>query len=96
MSKFDELRKGDYLWSNNKEYKAVFQVRQTDVDSYHYQMMSSVCKLRMGVGLGWLRWMRTRVQVGVNSIIWACVKPSVSLLVKRAVQYVALIYQTDF
>ncbi|XP_046880371.1 mannose-specific lectin-like [Hypomesus transpacificus] len=25
MSKFDELRKGDYLWSNNKEYKAVFQ-----------------------------------------------------------------------
>uniref|UniRef100_W5K596 Mannose-specific lectin-like n=2 Tax=Astyanax mexicanus TaxID=7994 RepID=W5K596_ASTMX len=25
MSKYDELRKGDYLWSNNKEYKAVFQ-----------------------------------------------------------------------
>lgn len=26
MSKFDELRKGDYLWSNNHEWKAVFQV----------------------------------------------------------------------
>ncbi|XP_030623502.1 lectin-like [Chanos chanos] len=25
MTKYDELRKGDYLWSNNKEYKAVFQ-----------------------------------------------------------------------
>lgn len=26
MCKYDELHKGDYLWSNNKEYKAVFQV----------------------------------------------------------------------
>lgn len=26
MSKYDELHKGDYLWSNNKDYKAVFQV----------------------------------------------------------------------
>ncbi|XP_076151873.1 B-type lectin plumieribetin-like [Alosa pseudoharengus] len=25
MSKYDELRKGDFLWSNNREYKAVFQ-----------------------------------------------------------------------
>ncbi|XP_038859549.1 B-type lectin plumieribetin-like [Salvelinus fontinalis] len=25
MSKYDEMRKGDYIWSNNKEYKAVFQ-----------------------------------------------------------------------
>ncbi|XP_072543034.1 B-type lectin plumieribetin-like [Salminus brasiliensis] len=25
MSKYDELRKGDYLWSNNREWKAVFQ-----------------------------------------------------------------------
>ncbi|XP_061112311.1 B-type lectin plumieribetin-like [Conger conger] len=25
LSKYDELHKGDYLWSNNKEYKAVFQ-----------------------------------------------------------------------
>ena len=29
MSKFDELRKGDYLMSNNHEWKAVFQVTYT-------------------------------------------------------------------
>lgn len=33
MSKYDEMRKGDYMWSNNKEYKAVFQVGTfTDTD----------------------------------------------------------------
>ncbi|XP_020322049.1 mannose-specific lectin-like [Oncorhynchus tshawytscha] len=25
MSKYDEMRKGDIIWSNNKEYKGVFQ-----------------------------------------------------------------------
>ena len=86
MSKFDELRKGDYLWSNNKEYKAVFQVRPTERCVQLSLSIDDFCLHRMGVGLGWLRWMRMRVQVGLDAILRACVKPSVSLLVKRDIQ----------
>lgn len=44
MSKNDELRKGDYLLSNNEKYKAIFQVI-IDIYIYIYVMYTSFTTL---------------------------------------------------
>lgn len=45
MSKYDELRRGDYLMSNNHEWKAVFQVKYTCPVSVSYKQECTIISL---------------------------------------------------